>query len=190
MENIELAYNRIVGSITHRSGVMLSQEAFNDKGSWRLRGGRLTRKSGSYLVQRWGDAPYITSESIQAGLANYPLKAAKAASLEWFFLLEGRSIPLTKGVEDAIEERISLDTLLLSAVEEGKKVAQSPYYGDGQFDTHLGFIHQTGGGRLTLCTEAEHIRWIEHYEAVRASYDQFWARQQEIKDAHQRRVMA
>jgi hypothetical protein len=89
-----------------------------------------------------------------------------------------------------IVARIELDARLTAALDNALCVGSSPYYDDRQYESEEGFIHQTGGGRLTLCSEAEHIRWIEHYEAARASYDQFWARQREIKDAHQRRVMA
>lgn len=149
-------------SVRKRSGTLLSVSDLAT-GKWYLADGVVRRN----FVHK-NDPFYVVVVVVEydGRLASYESESLGEVSEEegdhlvaWLY----GDFPLTTRIESTISERIEEDTRLYEAILQGWFMAGS-HYGDGEFDTPLGFIHRTVGGRLSLSTEAKHDEWMRHYQ--------------------------
>lgn len=185
-----LLYQRAVNSFKNRSGVLTPETI--SKGKWHITERGLTRSMEScvaYMVMKPLEGGYVTSLELDAQEWKSTSFKKLRKEFEVEVLMKGEWLDPSPIMEQ-IQERIELDARLTAAInEEGSVKAPHPIYNDAQYVTSIGFIHQTGGGRLTLCTEAEHEEWIRHYESAWSATEAFQAWQDEVRDTERRRIM-
>lgn len=187
--NTDLLYRQALTSFLNRTGV-LAYDNLASRNGWQITEKGLRR----YI---WvPNAVYFIHADERGGmeLTWHEFHAVSQRKLrregaEFAYLTIGEYLN-PEPIMAQVQARIELDARLLASLDNALCVGVSPYYGDRQYESEEGFIHQSGHGRLTLCTEAEHIQWINHYERENARCEAFIAWQQNLRDETQRRVMA
>ncbi len=157
--NLEVIEERICLSVRKRSGTVLSVSDLAT-GKWYLPDDGVVRRN---FVHK--NYPFYVVVAYDGRLSSYESESLGEVSEEegdhlvaWLY----GDFPLTSRIEHTISERIEEDTRLYGAILQGRFMAGS-HYGDGEFDTPLGFIHRSVGGRLALSSD-KHDEWMRHYQ--------------------------